>query len=285
MNDSMDKNLQMIRDLYEAETDLRDLRLLDSQEPGLGDEYSSMREMKALLGARPRQKPSVHAVQAVLKAAAEKSAGIGPRRDRAPLARRSAVYLRVGALSAVVIVLLTVVTVLQIDLPDGTVTVEEPLVKNETEDASELASPPSNLFGEEADAGVAQPENPVLHAQNSGRETGRRERTDRAVEPEQRSLIARLDGQRRRPTLESLFEAQPAAFQSAFAGMPAFDMEGEDVLSWDQSGDVIQVYQHIEMIGGGVDRGWEPPSVPLEMLPQNRRTQPAIQPAGQRELH
>ena len=283
MNDSMDKNLQMLRDLYEAETDLRDLRLLDSEEPGLGDEYGSMREMKALIEARPRQTPSAHAVQAVLKAAAEH--GAGPRRDRAPLARRSAVYLRVGAVSAVVIVLLTVVTVLQIDLRNGAMTPEEPLVKSETEDASQPSSPASDPPQKEAETGVAQPENPVLHAQGSGQVARRTERADRAIQPEQRTLIAGLDDRSLRPSLESLFEAQPAAFQSAFAGMPAFDRESEDVLSWDLSGVVIQVYQHIEMIGGGVDRGWEPPSVPLEMLPQSRRTQPSIQPAGQREFH
>lgn len=276
----MDKNLQMLRDLYEAETDPGDLRLLDSEEPGLGDEHGSMREMKALLEARPRQKPSARAVQAVLDAAAER--GAGRRRDRAPLARRSAVYLRVGAVSAVVIVLLAVVTVFQIDLRNEFATTEQPLVKGGSDD---LASEETDLLREEAEAPNTPEIAGEVHAVLQTQEDRRSSRVQVGTASTARHEILAAGREDRRPSLESLFEAQPAAFQSAFADAPAFSTESEDVLSWDESGDVIQVYQHIEMLGGGVDRGWEPPSVPLEMLPQTRRIQPSIQPAGQREFH
>lgn len=56
-------------------------------------------------------------------------------------------------------------------------------------------------------------------------------------------------------------------------------------LAWDHSGETMQMYQQIEMIGEGVDLGWEPPSVPLEMLPTSLdpRAQD-VQPASERRL-
>lgn len=56
-----------------------------------------------------------------------------------------------------------------------------------------------------------------------------------------------------------------------------------DDLTWDQAADVMEMYQQIEMIGEGVSRGWDPASVPLEMVPASRnKPGSGILPAGER---
>lgn len=64
-------------------------------------------------------------------------------------------------------------------------------------------------------------------------------------------------------------------------GRSAADLVDAQAVSWDERADVLEVYQHIEMIGSGVEQGWEPPAVPLEMLPQ-QDGEPDLHPAGER---
>ena len=53
-------------------------------------------------------------------------------------------------------------------------------------------------------------------------------------------------------------------------------------LAWDQGDLVIDMYQQIESIEHGVQRGWEPPSIPLEMvLIANPSADPSIRPTGE----
>ena len=67
-------------------------------------------------------------------------------------------------------------------------------------------------------------------------------------------------------------------------GQSTADASADQFVSWDERADVLEVYQHIEMIGGGVEQGWEPPSVPLELMPQQESEyQPFLRQAGERQ--
>lgn len=53
-------------------------------------------------------------------------------------------------------------------------------------------------------------------------------------------------------------------------------------LAWDQGDMVIDMYQQIQLIEHGVARGWEPPSIPLEMVLTSKEAgDPSIRPAGE----
>ena len=266
-----DTKLRILRDLYEG----GDLEQFDLDgEPRLHEEVDAMREMKALLDARPRMRPSAHVVQSVLNAAAEKSKPEGPRRDRAPSARRSAIHLRVGAVSAVVVVLLSVLTLIRPEFRTATPEAQETGGKLMTQEmSSEAVAPEEAEQPQEMDAAVPQAAPP----QAESARTQAFSRSDDLVALAAQSMASE---RREHPVYEG--ETQTANSQMVPAGAGDAQAAVADMLAWDQSGEVIEVYQDIEMVGGGVDLGWEPPSVPLEMLPQSRTSRRSVQPAVQR---
>ncbi len=81
------KSLDIVRHVYDEETGEPLDRLIE-QDDALHDEYVALREMKALMDARPRQRPRAQTLRTVQEAARNQTSG---RRDRLPV--RSAVRL------------------------------------------------------------------------------------------------------------------------------------------------------------------------------------------------
>lgn len=81
----MDKELQLIEHLYDepsAETaPLRELL----EDPELAAEYQALSRAKFALDHRPRARPPVHVLNAIVREAAHASHATAPRQDRAPL--------------------------------------------------------------------------------------------------------------------------------------------------------------------------------------------------------
>lgn len=204
-------------------------------------EAEAMREMKFLLDARPKMAPDARTVRAVLAAARGEAV---PRRDRPPARRSRTIGLRVGAASALVALLIGLVGILRPDVlsPDA------PPVDPSPTPASESAA---SSGGGTASSGDASP------ALSS--ESARSQRVPAAGRP--------------------WWEADPRRGNRFAAGLE--DASSYRALGWDDRGDVINLHQRIEMIRTGVDRGWEAPPVPLEMLPGGQDAGGMI-PAGRR---
>lgn len=254
-------------------------------------EYESLHAVKQLLDARPRRKPDVRTIERIMAAARDDSVETdlhpahelapqdrGRRRDRQPIARRRSVKLHVGAASAVLIILLMVGGVLNLDLfdavapphPSGEVTA--PATAENADDSDRIAGGQDEAFGENVFRGGSEPQvsrrepGYPSHLPDTPGEYLASER-ELALEP------SRSDGPQ--PTITD----QPDASQ----GYQLVDLD-EDILAWDRRGEMIDVFQNIERIHGGVERGWEPPAIPLEMMPRSESEYPThILPAGRRQ--
>ncbi len=336
---TMDTRLRMIEELYDGDDHL-DARIR-VERPELQDELTSMQSVKSALDARPRRRPDVETVDAVLRAAADVSAGRPPagrhpraRQDRKPRARR-AVYLRsAGMATAVLTVLIAVSTVWQTDILDGlSPFTGDRMVTEETADhrAPAAADAARADDGARADAVDETPDDEQVSA-GRDRADARRAQSERAASMGRYEITgpAILKGEEMAAARAAVADRKSAStntapgivamkptirhIDSGFAAEPyrnrgqnlltgrrpsdilpvamrptartAFVAErGNDGLAWDQAGDVMEMYHQIEMIEDGVSRGWEPPSIPLEMAPASlERRATGIQPAGERRI-
>ena len=118
----METMLKIIEDLYEDRSDESLVNRIRDHDPNLQKELEAHMQMKAALDARPKQRPDLRTVEAVLEASSSASTS-GPstdignlrdwlrRRDRAPLARRSVHLRSAGVATATLIVFLGIMTV------------------------------------------------------------------------------------------------------------------------------------------------------------------------------
>lgn len=235
-NEKMDERDDWLLNLYEGTHATH-----PPADPEIAREAASLRDMKSLLDARPSSKPDPRTVSVVLAAARGDLAPRGERRDRAPARRQRTVALRVGAASAVAVVLIAVVGILQVDV---------------------LPPDPSTAPPVAAETGAQQADRtgPEREADPSSKSPSRPAPAEHSSTPE---ALAQAD-------LNSDSSGEAALARTA----PDPD------LTWEERGDVIELYQRIERIGSGMDRGWEAPSVPLEMMPAGQGA--GIIPVGQR---
>lgn len=305
------EHLDRLRALYEGAS--------GAPPPATGDEareLEELRRMKALLDARPRRRPDSAAVSAVLAAARGEAVPRGRRADRAPAARQRSVGLRVGAVSAVLAALLLLVSVFELDLvesrgPGRTLTAETNAVRSgdsgavhseesyeapnrdaaETAAAPPVSGAPSKTTSRSDDLQRSFSEE--IAAAPSARSGAGRDRSgvdpQHGIDPGARGLQPLLDdGAASRRLAELRWQTFPLqAFQRNAANAPpgphAPRTAGEDVLSWDQRDDVMEVYQQIQIVGGGVESEWGPAPVPLEMLPTTGKPHStSLQQAGDR---
>lgn len=349
MNDrkKMDIKLEIIEQLYDGSGELAEHFRVER--PDVSNEFDSMRAMKSALDARPSQRPDAAAFDAVLRAAANASAGREPgsplpvgRQDRPPRARR-ALYLRsAGVATAVLTVLIAVTTVWQTNLLDESLpltpqNIAPGVVQDESSSMLDRRERTHQDLAEEKHSGSAsRPAKAGSSAPAAGNSAGKPtdsgERfaaaagssedfaADRGAE--EIAAEAEFSAGDRVPGFAAMDEpfarvinatqmassrgespaAKAAGRQGArrpsdilpvdmrpmnitdYAREHGFSFKSTDQdLTWDQAADVMEMYQLIEMIGTGVSHGWEPPSVPLEMVPTSRQNRgSSIQPAGER---
>lgn len=272
----MTNRLRQLHELYDGDDgQSREPDLTPDERVALEQELKTFREMKALLDQRPTRSPDQAAVSAVLAAARGEtvyshgrsseagsvgdepptSADRGVRQDRPPVSRQRSTILRIGATSALLVVLLAVVGILQFELWD-------PKIGPATTDAEGPAASESTST---ADAErVMPPANEPLSA-----------------EPKGRSETQSVPTTQRWPSVP-IASSQPAAVASDLDGNLE-EAEPADPLSWDSRSDVMEVFEHIEMISGGVSEEWNSSPIALEMLPDDDvRGEPFLHQAGQR---
>lgn len=274
----MTNRLRQLHELYDGDDgQSREPDLTPDERVALEQELKTFREMKALLDQRPTRSPDQAAVSAVLAAARGEtvyshsrsseagsvgdepptSADQGVRQDRPPVSRRRSTILRIGATSALLVVLLTVVGILQFELWD-------PQVSPATTDADVPAASesPSTADAER----VMPPADRVPSEEPQGR-------SDSQSEPSARDVPSA-------PIARSQEAAD--AIASNLDGI-SDETEAADPLSWDSRSDVMEVFEHIEMISGGDAQDWDSSPIPLEMLTDDdARGEPFLHQAGQR---
>lgn len=224
MNDreKMDERDDWLLNLYDGTGEVR-----PPADPELAREAASLREMKSILDARPQSRPDARTVSAVLAAARTESIPRGARRDRAPARRQRTAGLRVGAATAVVVVLIALVGIFQVNVwtPDASPA------------PSEVLDAPASETGRTGSAADAD-----LHPESARRTPPLQVRTP--------DVRVRAD-----------------AVADSAAGFALANSRSNSVLTWDERREVIELHQRLERIGTGVDRNWGPPPVPLESLP------------------
>jgi hypothetical protein len=260
----MEMKLKIIRELY-GETEGETPPDRERERPSdLQKEAEAFRLTKAALDARPKQRPDARTVDAVVKAAA--AALVDPdtitgnmhdrgrRRDRAPLARQSLHLRSAGVATAVVILIIGLMSVWQADL-----LVPEPRAHGDEQVAS-------------AESELKSPQSESAPVNKESTATGTRPSPSAALSPERNrrefASAIRADG-------GDSAEAELGIASYAAAPAPGTDdqtsaettLSWDDGLTWDHGGDIMKVSQDIEMIRGGVELDWDPPSVPLEMIP------------------
>lgn len=273
----MTNRLRQLHELYDgADGQVRESDPTPDERAALEQELETFREMKALLDQRPKERPDPAAVSAVLAAARgeavhSRSGEVGPtseepqprsadrgvRQDRPPVSRRRSTILRIGATSALLVVLLTVVGILQFELWD-------PQVSPATTDADVPAASesPSTADAER----VMPPANRVPSEEPQGR-------SDSQSVPSAQDVPSA-------PIARS--QAAADAIASNFDGI-SDETEAADPLSWDSRSDVMEVFEHIEMISGGDAQDWDSSPIPLEMLTDDDvRGESFLHQAGQR---
>lgn len=309
----MDIRLEIIEELYEGDGRLAEH--VRTERSDLLEELESMQSMKSVLDSRASHKPDAGVLDAVLRAAADASAGRSPeslrpgaRQDRPPRARR-ALYLRsAGVATAVLTVLIAVTTVWQTDVLDGSRPLPDEKIaaeatKNEGASTADLqdAVPENLAHGEAARSAGSRSVAASPAGESAGlvRAFSHSSSDEQEVNAFDQVQITKMESDRwgsdlrvagpearRRPSDILPVGMRPmdiAAHSGDARELGATGMVSDEDLAWDQSADVMEMYQQIEMIGEGVARGWEPPSVPLEMVPASRNARPSgIQPAGER---
>lgn len=325
----MSNRLRRLEELYEGDAPPHED--LDSEE---GRETATLRAMKDLLDRRPKRRPDAAVLESVFAAARGevdvndagrpiREAPRGDRVDRPPVARQRSTILRIGATSAVAVLMLFAVGIFQLELFDSSPltaptdaeqgaasrpsasaeraadpdALEEPAVEPEPYVASDRstldrvgASQPGASQAGTPQAGTPQAGAPQAGAPQPRASLPAASQPDESFPSASRMSDRLLAGgsqempARARAALPGFADELTAAddeYASTLETLPA--SAPEDPYSWDHRTDVVEVYQHIEFVGGGVERGWGPAPVPLEVIPAtNTDTQPFLRPAGER---
>lgn len=307
----MDKKLHILHHLYGEDDDpaARDALLGD---PALRAEYEALASVRAALDARSKPRPDAAVLDAVLAAAAAPG---GPppraRTDRAPKPRRAARrYRRLGALSAVVAVLLVVGIGLQQGvlapmLQESTTPSEAEAVlaapKAEREEA--FADQPAEAEPQNFEAQLA-PTAPAPPAMAGARQRGVAPapeatppaRTEAPRLAEGFADVAAADEEARADDAAvEVAEADAVSLgRSGIAGaMNAAAMANVDadaaldtsaVPAWDEADAVQRIHRRLELIEARSSAlNWdEIPAVSLDALPARTGTPEGVKPARQK---
>lgn len=248
-------------------------------------ELDALRQMKQLLDQRPSSSPDASTIDTILAAARGEWAphkipagevddgpkgefGNGPpehpggRADRPPRRRRRSTVLRIGSASALLAVLIAVLTIPRMDILDRVYRTGSGDVPKATQSAEEKTDHSNSEPADGYLADHAEATNSVAEQSRSRESVGAR---PTAVARPPASSAA----ERARPSAESM-EYVEMASDAGLAG-------AEDDLLWDPRGDVMEVFEHIEMVGDGMAQGWGSPPVPLESFPEGDGGDPFYQ--------
>ena len=276
----MEMKLKIIRELYEEGTGKTLPDRDRERHPDLQKEVDAFRLTKAALDARPKHRPDARTVDAIVEAAAAalvvadggSTRDRGRRRDRAPLARRSLHLRSAGVATAVVILIVGLMSVWQTDLlvleprtqtDEQVASAESALKSVESENELKSVESENEVMSVESESAVIKKESTVAEARPNTSASLLTARTSREIAAAIRadewdSAEAELG--------PASYAATPAAgIDDHTSAEPA--LSWDDRLTWDHGGDIMEVSQDIEMIRGGVALDWDPPSVPLEMIP------------------
>ncbi|MEX2400531.1 MAG: hypothetical protein WD423_07140 [Rhodothermales bacterium] len=230
-------------------------------------EAAALREMKVLLDARSPGRPDPATLDAVFAAARGDGSPRGVRQDRPPQHGGRSVGLRVGAASALVVLLIGIVGIVQLDVF--------------TPDAVSPTDGPASIQADAAPA-IDGPAGGTVGAVPEASAEGTSSLRDGGGEP------AASGGEAPGPTRDRGVGATIPAFPDLSeaglrggGGVAELVLPPAEVPSWDERDDVIELHKRIERIGSGVDEGWGTPAVPLEMMPGGQGND-GILPAGER---
>lgn len=233
---AMDSKLKTILSLYGESTPPVD--------SGRDPDEASLREVKAVLDDRPRVSAPESVIRDVLESASIGSRQVSVRRDRAPagrLSRRLAV-----AASGISFAFLMLAGVLVFMDSDRAAVSPEPApaiaeIRNAERDASPAVPADAESPALNESAPAAFDESPVIRDRPS-------------------------------PRISYGPPVQVASARSIPA--PAIDERSIEALSWDDSQDLRELHQMIDVLQSrGHDIDWDEPAVPLELLPEAGRGQ------------
>lgn len=280
---NMDDKLQIIQHLYdEADAPSDRERLLEDE--ALRAEYEALSGIKFHLDKRPKQRPDVAVLDAVMATAAMASGqpGLRPRQDRKPQPRNAARrYGLFSTVSAVVAVLL-VAGIGFFQMRQG----GEMQMASETEMALEKA----DVFADEAkplaeeDAGGAMDADAPSAIANAEPAGQRLARTDAVSSAPAEASNAMPPA----PVARAAAGFAMAKTEAAEADMMlADDAEAKDepLPGWgDASGEVLRVHRQLEMVETrSPEFAWDDSTViSLDVLPTNPRARDTVTPASTR---